>query len=100
MTKTNIVLQPVSGYILVQPDKPEEVTASGIVLPRKNEDKPQKGKVLAIGPDFLTDAGTKKSAPCKVGDVVIYREWGGKEYKHQDVEYMLLKFEDIVAILN
>lgn len=93
-------IHPVPGYILVKPQKADKTTASGIVLPPSHEEKPQEGEVLAIGDDFVTDAGAKKSAPCKKGDLVIYREWGGKEYKLDNVDYLILKFEDVMAVIK
>jgi len=100
MPKATVSIQPVAGYLLVKPKKKDKVTASGIVLPESHEDKPQEGEVLAVGADFVTDAGTKKSSPVSVGDTVIYREWGGKEYKQDDVDYLILKFEDVMAIIK
>lgn len=97
MTKTKI--SPVAGYILVKPQAAEKTTASGIVLPDSHEDKPQQGTVLVAGAPTFSD-GQKVTAPCKTGDVVIYREWGGKEYKEGDTELLLLKFDDIMAIIN
>jgi chaperonin GroES len=94
-------IQPVAGYILVEPQKKEKTTASGIVLPESHEDKPQQGKVLAVGDTFVSDYGTKKESPVKVGDVVIYREWGGKEYKQDnEPELLILKFDDIMAVIS
>lgn len=92
-------IHPVAGYILVQPQKQEKTTASGIVLPDNHQDKPQQGKVISVGgPIFIDNRETK--SPCQVGDVVVYREWGGKEYKENDIEYLLLKFDDIMAIIS
>jgi chaperonin GroES len=93
-------IKPVAGYILVQPQKKEKTTASGIVLPDSHEDKPQQGTVLAIGDVFVSDYGTKKESPCKVGDSVIYREWGGKEYKEDNTDLLILKFDDIMAVIS
>jgi len=99
MPKSSI--QPVAGYVLVEPQKKEKTTASGIVLPESHEDKPQQGKVLAVGDTFISDYGTKKESPVKVGDVVIYREWGGKEYKQDNnTELLILKFDDIMAVIS
>jgi chaperonin GroES len=98
MSKSNI--QPVAGYVLVKPQKKDKTTASGIVLPESHEEKPQQGTVLSVGDVFVTDYGTKKESPCKVGDTVIYREWGGKEYKENDVELLILKFDDIMAVIK
>lgn len=93
-------IQPVAGYILVQPQKKEKTTASGIVLPDSHEDKPQQGKVLAVGDTFVSDYGTKKDSPVKVGDTIIYREWGGKEYKDGDTDLLILKFDDVMAVVS
>ncbi|OGL53995.1 hypothetical protein A3K55_02210 [Candidatus Shapirobacteria bacterium RBG_13_44_7] len=97
MSKSSI--HPVPGYILVKPQKQEKTTASGIVLPDSHEDKPQSGKVLAVGGPTFVDKH-EVSAPCRVNDLVIYREWGGKEYKDGNEELLLLKFDDIMAIVS
>jgi len=95
MTKIN----PVAGFLLVQPQKQEKTTASGIVLPESHQEKPQQGKVLSVGDSIFID-GREIKSPCQVGDLVIYREWGGKEYKEDNVELLLLKFDDIMAIIK
>lgn len=97
MTQTKI--HPVPGFILVQPQKKESTTASGIVLPENNQDKPQQGKVIAIGDTTFID-GREVKSPCNIGDIVIYREWGGKEYKEDNIEFLILKFDDIMAIIK
>lgn len=99
MSKIQSKIHPVPGYILVKPQKKDKTTPSGIVLPDSHEDKPQQGTVLAIGSPTFID-GKEVSAPCKVDDTVIYREWGGKEYKEDDVELLILKFDDIMAIIK
>ncbi len=93
-------IQPASGYILVEPAAIEKKTASGIVLPDSHEEKPRKGKVLAVGAAEITESGAKRQAPCQVGDTVIYKEWGGNEYKEGDKEYLFIKFEDILGIIR
>lgn len=93
-----INLKPTAGYILIKPAEATKRTPSGIVLPESHDEKPQKGKVITVGPDEITDSGVKKSAPCKTGDTVIYKKWGGNEYKVDDVEYLFIKFEDIMAV--
>ena len=100
MTNKTKKLQPTPGYVLVCPKETEKKTASGIVLPDSHEEKPQKGKVLAVGSDQIAESGTKISAPCKKGDVVVYKEWGGNEYKEGDEEYLFIKFEDILAVVK
>jgi chaperonin GroES len=89
-------LHPLAGYVLVEPAKAQKQTASGIYLPDNNEEKPQHGTVLAVGEDTVVD-GQKVSSPVKKGDHVIYKRWGGNDFKVNDVEYQFLKFEDVLA---
>ena len=91
-------LKPTAGYILIEPVEAEKKTASGIVLPEIHEENPQRGKVLAVGAADLTDSGHKKESPCKVGEVVVYKQWGGNEVKIEGKEYLFVKFEDILAV--
>jgi len=97
MKKPNI--QPVAGYILVKPQKQEKTTASGILIPDSHDEKPQQGEVISLGGSYF-EQGKEIIAPCKVGDIVIYKEWGGKDYKLDNVNYLILKFDDIMAILK
>jgi chaperonin GroES len=92
-------LQPLAGYVLVEPAKSQKKTASGIYLPDSHEEKPQYGTVLAVGGEAVVD-GQKVSSPVKKGDNVIYKKWGGNDFKIGDVEYQFLKFEDILAIIK
>ncbi|NMC35508.1 co-chaperone GroES [Candidatus Beckwithbacteria bacterium] len=90
-------LQPTAGYILLEPQEATKKTASGIYLPDSHDEKPQQAKVLAVGPE------TKKAkAPVKVGDMVIYKKWGGDEIKLSltDKELVFVKFEDVLAIVK
>lgn len=96
--KSKVNLKPAAGYLLIEPVEKETKTASGIYLPDSAEEKPQKGKVLAVGADEITDSGAKKASPAKIGDVVIYKKWGGNEVKVGGREYLFAKFEDILAI--
>lgn len=96
MVKLN--LKPAAGYLLIEPLEAQTRTASGIYLPDTASEKPQKGKVLAIGADEVTEHGAKRSSPVKVGDVVIYKKWGGSEVKIEGKEYLFAKFEDVLAI--
>jgi chaperonin GroES len=93
-------LTPTAGYLIVEPLEAKDKTASGIYLPESAEEKPQKGKVVAVGADEVTDSGTKRKSPAKVGDEVIYKKWGGSEVKIDGVEYLFSKFEDILAVVK
>lgn len=95
MTKLN--LKPTPGYLLIEPLEKELKTASGIYLPDNAGEKPQKGKILAIGGSLIQD-GQKIESPAKVNDVVLYKKWGGNEVKIEGKEYLFVKFEDVLAI--
>lgn len=87
-------LQPMTGYVLVEPAEKETVTSSGIVLPTDSAaEKPQYGKVLAIGEAGKDDPKLN----FKKGDIVVYKKWGGNDVKIDDISYQFLKFEDILA---
>lgn len=93
-------ISPLAGYILVEPAVVSNKTASGIYLPESNTEKPQHGKVLSCG-ESVWESGVKEiKCPVKAGDTVIYKKWGGNDYKINDVEYQFLKFEDVLAIVK
>jgi chaperonin GroES len=92
-------LQPLAGYVLVEPAKKETKTASGFILPENDAEKPQHGTVLAVG-GTIHDHGVEVKAPVKVGDKVIYKKWGGNEFTVDEIEYQFLKFEDILATIK
>jgi len=92
-------LKPLAGYVLVEPSQKEEKTPSGILLPDTAEEKPQEGKVLACGDDAVEEGKTIK-CPVKVGEKIVYKKWGGNEIKVDGKELLLLKFEDLMAIVQ
>lgn len=88
------------GYLLVEPANAETRTASGIVLPESAQEKPAQGKVISVGPDIVLPNGQVMMSPVKIGDVVVYKKWGGDEIKMGGVEYKLVKFEDLMAVME
>jgi chaperonin GroES len=79
----------------------EQTTASGLVIPDTAKEKPQEGKVVAVGPGRFDEDGEKRiPLDVKVGDVVIYSKYGGTEVKYNGVEYLLLGARDILAIVE
>lgn len=92
-------INPLAGYVLVKPAEAQKQTASGIYLPDSSEEKPQHGTVIAVGADAMID-GAKVVAPVKKNDLVLYKKWGGNDIKIDDVEYQILKFEDILATIK
>ncbi|MBL7209911.1 MAG: co-chaperone GroES [Dehalococcoidia bacterium] len=90
-------LQPLGDRVVVKPVPKEDVTKGGIVLPDTVKEKPQEGKVIAVGPGRLTDDGKRIAMDVKIGDVVIYAKYGGTEIKEDDEELMILRESDILA---
>lgn len=99
MTKSVVNVKPLAGYALIEPEEAEEVTASGIVLPGTAQEKPAQGKVLAVGSP-VKHANHEEKAEFKTGDLVLYKKWGGDEIKIEGNELKLVKFEDVMAILQ
>ena len=94
---TKLNLKPTAGYLLIEPLEAETKTASGIYLPDNVSEKPQKGKVIAVGGVSVQD-GQKISSPAKLNEIVFYKKWGGNEVKIEGHEYIFVKFEDILAV--
>ena len=92
-----VKLQPLADRLVVKPIEKEEVTKAGIVLPDTAKEKPQEGKVLAIGPGRLSEDGKRIAMDIKVGDIVIYSKYGGTEYKIEEEELVILRESDILA---
>lgn len=92
MSKVNI--KPLADRVLVQPEAAEETTASGIIIPDTAKEKPQRGKVVAVGTG-------KKDEPLtvKAGDTVLYGKYSGTEITVDDVEYLIMRESDIFAIV-
>lgn len=93
-------LKPNLGYVLVEPVPTEAKTASGLYLPESDDEKPQQGKVLACGGSVWENGVKEIKCPASVGDMVIYKKWGGNDFKLDDVEYQFLKFDDILAVVS
>ena len=92
MAKVNI--KPLADRVLIEPMAAETKTASGIYIPDTAKEKPQKGKVVAVGP------GTKdEKISVKVGDKVIYEKFGGTELKWEGTDYLMMQEKYIIAII-
>ena len=97
MAKVN--LRPLDDRVVVQPLEAEAVTAGGIVLPDSAKEKPQRGKVVAVGPGRLLDNGARGTLSVAVGDEVIFGKYGGSEVEVEGEEYKILRESDILAKL-
>lgn len=92
-----IKLQPLGDRVLVKPLTQEEVSKGGIILPDTAKEKPQRGKVIAVGPGRLDEEGKRIAMEVKKGDKVIYAKYAGTEIKEGDEEYLILRESDILA---
>lgn len=99
-TVTKKSLKPLSDRVIVQKLEPEEKTSGGIVLPDTAREKPQEGKVIAVGPGALDEKGQRKPMEVKDGDIVLYAKYSGTEVKIDGVEYLIISERDILAIVK
>ncbi len=95
-----IKLQPLGDRVVVERDESEEVTAGGIVLPDTAKDKPARGRVVSIGDGRLLDDGTRAPFQVKVGDHILFSSYAGDEFKLDDRELVLMREEDILAVIE
>jgi chaperonin GroES len=93
-------IRPVGDRVVVKPAAKEEVTKSGIVIPDTAKEKPQEGTVIAIGSGRLLDNGDRAPIDVREGDRVLFAKYGGTEFKLDGEEYLVLKENDILAIIG
>ena len=91
-------VRPLSDKVLVQPNTGNETTAGGIVLPDTAKERPQEGKVIAVGPGRTLDNGEKVPVSVREGDTVIYSKYGGTEIKLDGTEYLILDESSLLAV--
>ena len=97
MAKAKPKIGPLGDRVVVKAIEREEVTKGGIVLPDTVKEKPQEGKIIAVGPGKMTDDGKRIAMDVEVGDIVIYAKYAGMEFKLDDEELMILRESDILA---
>jgi chaperonin GroES len=96
----SVNIKPLEDKIVVQASEAETTTASGIVIPDTAKEKPQEGKVLAVGPGRVDDKGNRIPVDVSVGDVVIFSKYGGTEIKYNGEDYLVLSSRDVLAVVN
>lgn len=94
------MLKPLGDRIVVKALEAEEKTSGGIVLPDTAKERPQTGEVLAVGPGKTLDNGTVAAMEVKVGDKVVYSKYGGTEIKVGGQDYMILRQDDVLGIVE
>jgi chaperonin GroES len=93
-------IKPLGDRVLVEPIEEKEVKKGGIIIPDTAKEKPQEGKVVALGTGKTDDDGKKLPFEVKVGDRVLVSKYGGTEVKINDKEYKLLSSDDLLAIID
>ena len=99
-TATATKLKPLGDRVVIQPTPREEMTKSGIVLPDTAKEKPQEGKILAVGPGKILEDGKREAIDVKVGDKVLYAKYAGTEFKVDGEELLIVSQKDILAIVE
>jgi chaperonin GroES len=92
-----IKLQPMGDRLVVKPTQSEEKTKGGIYIPDTAKEKPQEGKVIAVGPGKMTDEGKRIPMDVEVGDIIIYAKYGGSEIKLDEEELVIVRESDILV---
>ena len=92
-------LQPLSDRVVVKPQEAEEKTASGIILPDTAKEKPQVGKVVAVGKGKMSDSGKMIKMDIKVNDKVLYGKYSGTEISFEGDDLLIMRESDILAVL-
>ena len=94
------MLRPLGDRIVIELVESEEKTASGIVLPDSAKEKPQEGKVVAVGTGRVLENGERVALEVAVGDRIIFSKYAGTEVKYEGVEYLLLRENDVLAVIS
>ena len=95
-----MAIQPLGDRILVKHLEERERSPGGIILPDTAKEKPQEGKVIAVGKGRLLEDGTVRPLELKVGDTVLFAKYSGTEVNHEDKEFLILREEDVLAVLK
>jgi chaperonin GroES len=94
------LLKPLGDRVVIELVQSEEKTASGIVLPDTAKEKPQEGKVVAVGTGRVLDNGERVALEVNVGDRIIFSKYAGTEVKYEGTEYLILRESDILAVIG
>ena len=98
---SKLKLKPLGGRVIIEPIEQEEITAGGIILPETAKEKPQEGKVLAVGPgDRNEHTGERVPMDLKVGDKILFAKYSGSEIKMDGKKLLILRESDILAVIE
>ncbi len=93
-------IRPLNDRLLVQRLEEEEKTAGGIIIPDSAKEKPAQGKVVAVGPGKVNDSGERTALQVKAGDVVLFSKYGGTDVKLDGEDYLIMREDDVLGIVE
>ena len=94
---TKVAFKPLGNRVVIEPlEGDEQISSGGIYIPDTAKEKPQEGKIVAIGPGRVTDDGNRIPMELAVDDIVVYSKYAGTEYKEGEIEYLVLREDDIL----
>ena len=93
-------IRPLGDRILVKRIKEEEKTKGGIIIPDTAKEKPQEGKVVAVGKGKMTEQGKLLTPDVKAGDKILFGKYSGSEFKHEGEDLLILREDDILGIIE
>ena len=93
-------IQPLADRVVVKLLGAEQVSKSGIIIPDTAKEKSQEGEVVAVGPGKINKEGKRVSVELKVGERVLFKNWGGDDYKADGIEYKIMSEDDVLAIIK
>ncbi len=92
--------RPLHDRVVVQRIDAEEKTKGGIIIPDTAKEKPQEGKIIAVGPGTRDERGQINALSVKVGDTILFGKWSGSEIKLDGVEYLVMKETDVIGVID
>ena len=92
-------MKPLSDRVVIKPAPADEKVQGGIIIPDTAKEKPQKGKIVAVGPGKISDSGDKIAMTVKVGDMVLYGKYSGTEVTVDNEDYLIVRESDILAVI-
>jgi len=100
MAKVKTRIQPLQDRILVKRLDEEEEQIGGIIIPDSAKEKPQEGEVIAVGPGKVTDDGKRQAPEVSEGDKILFAKYAGTEVKSDGEEYLIMREDDVLAVIN
>ncbi len=98
--KKKVRIRPLDDRVVVKPLESDEKTAGGIFLPDTAKEKPQKGKIMAVGPGKVLENGKRAPMNVSVGDIVLFAKFGGTEVQVEGEELMIMRESDLLALIK